>query len=111
MGSLDGEPKDMATMKKEVKMWVSKRQALKDCHGDIDYQRDFMADLCRATGYNEGVVKSGTMFHDWEHHKAQDIATYRDKCFTSTFSGTKAPQTAIPWYQAYDDSLESFVGK
>lgn len=111
MGTLNGEPKNTEAMKKEVKMWVSKRQALKDCHDDIDFQSDFIADLCRATGYNEGVVKSRAMFHDWEHHRKQDITTYRDKCFTSIFSGTKAPQTARPWYQAFDDSIESFVGK
>lgn len=110
-GTLNGEPKGLAAMKKEVKTWVARRQTLKDCHDDIDCQSDHIADLCKATGYNPAITKGRAMFHDWEHHKMENVATYRDKCFTSIFSGTKAPQLIKPWFQSFDDSVAGFVGR
>lgn len=108
-GTLDGEPKTKVEMQKDIKTWVAKRNNTKSHHDEIDVESDFVADLCKVTGYNLDAAKSRQLFHDWEHHREENIATYRDKCFTSFFSGTKAPKPATPWFSALDDSIETFV--
>lgn len=111
MGTLTDEPKTMTAMKADAKNWVSKREAAKDYFEEIDVQTAYIGDLCKITGYDEGVTKGGEMFHEWEHHKIEDITTFRDKCFTSAFSGTKSPPLPKPWMQCLDDSIDFFVGK
>ncbi len=32
-------------------------------------------------------VDVSDMFHTWEHHKMEDITSYRDKSFSSKFTG------------------------
>jgi len=111
MGTLNSEPKNVAPMRNDVNTWVSKRQALKDGHDHIEFQSNYIADLCKATGYNEAVSRVGQMFNDWKHDKMDNITTYRDKCFTSIISGSKAPMLHTPWMQCFDDSIHTFVGK
>ena len=49
-------------------------------------------------------------FNEWEHHKEEEITTYRNKCFKFAVTGTMAPAHHTPWMQAMDDSIEEHVG-
>ncbi|XP_060581894.1 trimethylamine monooxygenase-like, partial [Ruditapes philippinarum] len=111
LGKLPNEPKSLSEMKENSKEWYEKRSKLKNAHDDIDFQTAYIADLCKDTGYNPDVTKAGEMFHTWENDKDKNIATYRDQCFTSTFTGTKSPAHTAPWWQAKDDSIKAFVNK
>ena len=95
-------------MRKDEQKWVKRRNNRKDFHDDIDIQSDYIADLCKATGYNPDVAKGGELFHKWEHDKANNIVTYRDQKFKSLFSGHEAPSHK-PWYEEFDDSIAAFV--
>jgi len=45
----------------------------------------------------------------WEMDKHNDIVTYRDQRFRSTVTGNLAAELKPRWWEAYDDSLETFV--
>ena len=109
MGTLTDKPKSSAAMMEDVAKMVEKRNGLKDCHDEIDFQTEYVVDLCTAAGYNADVGKSAALFHKWEHDKDDNISTYRDKSFTCIYTGTPAPKMKTPWLQAFDDSTEAFV--
>ncbi|XP_060582515.1 trimethylamine monooxygenase-like [Ruditapes philippinarum] len=111
LGKLPNEPRPLSEMKENSKEWYEKRSKLKTAHDDIDFQTAYIADLCKDTGYNPDVTKAGEMFHTWENDKDKNIATYRDQCFTSIFTGTRSPAHTAPWWQAKDDSIKAFVNK
>ena len=75
--------------------------------GQIDVR-----DLIAPTDYPrldvDGVAK---MFKDWEHHKMDNILTYRDKSHRSLLTGTVAPVHHTPWMKALDDSMEAFLNQ
>ena len=54
----------------------------------------------------EGVVLA---FLDWEHHKHENIMTFRDHPHRSLMTGTMAPVHHTPWLMAFNDSVESYV--
>ena len=83
-------------------------QNLKDCHEEIVFQTDFVMDLCKDSKY-EHDLDVGDMFQEWEHHKVEDILTYRDRCFTSKFSGSISPAPKCSFMEAFDDSIAAFV--
>jgi len=111
LGEID-IPEDADTRKKQWESWVARNKALKDCHEEINFQTDFVMDLSRDCGadypYNVDV---GDMFHTWEHHKDEDIITYRDKSFASKFTGTPSPVHHTTFMKALDDSMETFLNK
>jgi trimethylamine monooxygenase len=57
------------------------------------------------------VDEVARMFKDWEHHKADNILTYRDQTHRSTLTGTVAPIHHTPWMKALDDSMEAFLNQ
>lgn len=114
MGTLDGEPKDEAEMRKDVDVWLAREKGLKDCsalHELAKFQTDHVLDLCRATGYTTEITKFISVFYEWERNRNTDITTYRDHCHTSIFSGTKSLKPRRPWLEEFDDSVEGFLGK
>ena len=96
-------------MKEDAENWQEKVQKLKDCHDEIDFQTEFLLDLGKAVDYSEKAGSIGALFHEWEHHKYEDICTYRDKSFRSVFSGTLAPRHHTTWMEAKDDTYDTFV--
>ena len=48
-------------------------------------------------------------FKEWEHHKEEDILTYRNKSFASPVTGTLAPIHHTQWAEAMDDSMDTFL--
>ena len=50
-------------------------------------------------------------FKEWEHHKVEDILTYRNKSFSSPVTGSVAPLHHTPWEKAMDDSMKTFLNK
>ncbi|XP_053400389.1 uncharacterized protein LOC123556318 [Mercenaria mercenaria] len=109
LGQIPNEPKSMHEMKVSVKEWRGKCSKLKSVHDDIDFQTEVLTDWCKDTGYPTDATKAGKLLHEWEQHKVENIVTYRDQCFTSVFTGTKSPKHSVPWWKAFDDSIDAFV--
>ena len=50
------------------------------------------------------------MLQEMVTHRREKIAEYRDKSFTSKFTGTKSPFHHTPFMEEYDDSMENVLG-
>ncbi len=101
--SLDAQAADMVK-------WISMEEAIPDAFGAIDFQTEYTRDLLAPTDYPRlDVDMVAKLFKEWEHHKAEDILTYRDRSYPSTLTGNMAPIHHTPWMKALDDSMAAFL--
>ena len=98
-----------AEMEKEAAAWQAREEALEDPIGDIDFQTDYCKDLCARLDYGLDFDVACKNFKEWEHDKEHDILTYRDRSHPSPVTGTRAPLHHTPWWEAMDDSRETFL--
>jgi hypothetical protein len=49
-------------------------------------------------------------FMEWEHHKHENIMTFRDHAYRSVMTGNMSPVHHTPWKDALEDTCESYVG-
>lgn len=102
---------DREAMQQEFDAWRKREEALTHPIEDIDFQADHVADLAGLTDYPEfDIDLTRKIFKDWEHHKEENIVTYRDRAgFPSPCTGTGSPSHHTEWWQALDDSMEAYV--
>ena len=94
----------------DIDNWRSREEQLKDPIEDIDYQTDYTKDLCAPTDYPTfDLDLAAELFKHWEHHKEEDILTYRNKSHRSPCTGTEAPIHHTVWIEAMDDSMDAFL--
>lgn len=67
----------------------------KDAFDQISFQTKYCNHLTELTG--EANVDAEKIFVEWEHHKHAGILTFRDKQFTSMFTGFHAPKAPTIW--------------
>ena len=94
----------------DIDKWVSQEEALEDPIQMIDFQTEYTKDLYSKSDYPEidfELIRKH--FIDWEHHKEEDIMTYRNNSFSSAVTGTIAPIHHTPWSEAMDDSMKVFM--
>ena len=75
----------------------------------IDFQTEYTKELHELSDYPKidfELIRKH--FKEWEHHKVEDIMTYRNKSFSSPVTGSVAPIHHTPWATAMDDSLKVF---
>ena len=95
---------------KDINDWVAKEEKLEDPIQMIDFQTEYTKDLHNLSDYPKidfELIRKH--FKDWEHHKEDDIMTYRNQSFSSAVTGTEAPIHHTPWAEAMDDSMENFL--
>jgi trimethylamine monooxygenase len=99
-----------ARMEKETAKWVAREEKLKNPHEQIDFQTDYLKDLARDTDYPKFDLDACVrMFNEWEHDKEESILGYRNHAFSSPCTGTMAPVHHTSWFEAMDDSMQSFL--
>ena len=99
-----------AEMQKDDEKWVKREEALKDAFAKIDFQADYVRDLCAATDYPKfDIDMTVDEFKEWEHDKEDSIVGYRNKAFKSPCTGTMAPVHHTPWLEAMDDTMKTFL--
>jgi trimethylamine monooxygenase len=99
-------------MAEDIAKWTSDEEAIKDAFEAIDFQTEYVRDLLAPTDYPHlDVDKVAETFKEWEHHKMENILTYRDQSYRSILTGTQAPIHHTPWLEALDDSLETFLNQ
>ena len=97
-------------MQKDDEKWVKREEALKDAFAKIDFQADYVRDLCAATDYPKfDIDMTVDEFKEWEHDKQNSIVGYRNKAFKSPCTGTTAPVHHTPWLEAMDDTMKTFL--
>ena len=61
-----------AEMQKDDEKWVKREEALKDAFEKIDFQADYVRDLCAATDYPKfDIDMTVAEFKQWEHDKQE----------------------------------------
>ena len=101
---------DKAAMLQDVADRVAGEDAGRDAHDAIDYQGRYVQELIAETDYPTfDVTAACQAFHDWKHHKAHGIMTFRDNAYRSVITGTMAPLHHTPWKDALEDSMESYL--
>jgi len=99
-----------AEISEDMNKWITKEEKLEDPLQMIDFQTEYTKDLCSMVDYPEiDMELIRKHFHDWEHHKEDDILQYRNKSFSSAVTGTVAPLHHTNWLDAMDDSMETFM--
>jgi trimethylamine monooxygenase len=101
-----------ADMLDDIHKWTVMEEALPDAEGMIDFQTEYVRDLLAPTDYPRLDVDTvAKMFKVWEHHKVDNILTYRDQSHKSVLTGTLAPIHHTAWMEALDDSMEAFLNQ
>ena len=97
-------------MTRHSQVWRAREEKLEDDEQMIWFQGDYVQDLINETDYPsfdvEGVNKT---FIEWEHHKHEDIMTFRNNAYRSLMTGNMQPAHHTPWLEAMDDSMESYL--
>lgn len=99
-------------MAEDIEVWLRRQEGLQDDSDRIDFQADHIQELLKDVDYPSfdlGITREH--FRKWEHDKEESITGYRDRGFSSPCTGTQAPVHHTPWWEAMDDSLETFLGE
>ena len=108
IGSIDLP--DVDTMRKHSQTWREREEKLEDDEQMIWFQGDYVQELIDETDYPsfdvEGVNKT---FMEWEHHKHDNIMTFRNHSYPSLMTGNAQPLHHTEWLEAMDDSMESYL--
>ena len=97
-------------IEKDIEKWLTEEATLEDPIQMIDFQTEYTKDLHAASDYPKidfELIRKH--FKVWEHHKLDDIMTYRNNSFSSPVTGTVAPIHHTPWAEAMDDSMNTFM--
>ena len=96
----------------DINKWVSMEEKLENPDQMIDFQTEYTKELHSLSDYPKidfELIRKH--FKEWEHHKVEDIMTYRNKSFSSPVTGSIGPVHHTPWETAMDDSLKTFLNK
>ncbi len=96
----------------DINKWVGMEEKLENPEQMIDFQTEYTKELHQMSDYPKidfELIRKH--FKEWEHHKVEDISTYRNKSFSSPVTGSVAPIHHTPWAEAMDDSSKTFLNK
>ena len=97
-------------MEKDINKWVAMEEKLENPDQMIDFQTEYTKELHELSDYpNIDFELIRKHFKEWEHHKVENILTYRNKSFSSPVTGSIAPIHHTPWDKAMDDSMKTFL--
>jgi trimethylamine monooxygenase len=95
----------------DEKIWIDREATLETDEDMIWYQGDNIQELVDLTDYPSFDIEgTNQTFMEWEHHKHDDIMTFRNNAYKSLMTGTQAPLHHTEWKEAMDDSMESYLG-
>ena len=101
---------EFEVMQQHSQTWREREEKLENDEQMIWFQGDYVQELIEETDYPsfdvEGVNKA---FLEWEHHKHENIMTFRNKAYRSLMTGNMQPIHHTPWLEAMDDSMESYL--
>jgi trimethylamine monooxygenase len=98
-------------MAEDIESWRERQATLSGAFEDIDFQADHLLTLSKDVDYPVFDLElTREQFRRWEHDKAENILTYRDKSFSSAVTGTESPVHHTPWWEAFDDTMSTFMG-
>ena len=99
-------------IKKDIDKWVAMEEKLENPDQMIDFQTEYTKELHGLSDYPKidfELIRKH--FKKWEHHKVENIMTYRNNSFTSPVTGSVAPIHHTSWASAMDDSSKTFLNQ
>ena len=110
MGRIQLPSKD--EMQKDSAAWLEREATLADYEQEIWFQGDYVQTLLDQSDYPKFDVQGiNNTFMEWEHHKHENIITYRDNGYRSLMTNNQQPVHHTEWLKAMDDSMESYLGQ
>jgi trimethylamine monooxygenase len=101
---------EAAARELDILTWRTREEACADAFDQIDFQTAYIADLLASTDYPQlDVEHVARLFKEWEHHKEENILTYRNRSYPSVITGNVSPKHHTSWLEALDDSKEAFL--
>ena len=101
---------ELPEMRAHSQKWREREEKLETDEDMIWFQGDNVQELIDETDYPsfdiEGVNKT---FMEWEHHKHDDIMTFRDHSYKSLITGSASPPHHTKWVEAMDDSMKDYL--
>ncbi len=95
---------------KDEQIWIDRDATLETDEDMIWFQGDNVQELIDLTDYPSfDIEATNQTFMAWEHHKHDDIMTFRNNSYTSLMTGAQAPAHHTPWKDALDDSMEDYL--
>ncbi|MFT8276163.1 NAD(P)-binding domain-containing protein [Kerstersia gyiorum] len=90
--------------------WQEREATVQDGFDAVDFQTAYVRDLMDRTDYPGFEAEQvAVLLKQWLRDKQKNILTYRDRCYVSVVTGTKAPAHHTPWMEELDDSMERFL--
>ena len=93
-----------------IESWSKRFRALSSVDEEVRFQADYIRDLIKNSDYPmfdlDAVVE---IFLAWQHDKAENVLTYRDKQYRSVMTGTMSARHHTPWMRELDDSLQRYL--
>lgn len=94
----------------DEKKWKDREATLASDEDMFTFQGDQVKDLISCTDYPTFDIDAVcATFLQWEHHKHDNIMTFRDQGFKSVMTGNMAPVHHTPWLEALDDSMACYM--
>ena len=110
MGRIQLPSKD--EMQKDSAAWLEREATLADYEKEIWFQGDYVQTLLDQSDYPKFDVQGiNNTFMEWEHHKHENIITYRNNGYRSLMTNNQQPVHHTEWLKAMDDSMESYLGQ
>ena len=110
MGRIQLPSKD--EMQKDSAAWLEREATLADYEQEIWFQGDYVQTLLDQSDYPKFDVQGiNNTFMEWEHHKHENIITYRNNGYRSLMTNNEQPVHHTEWLKAMDDSIESYLGQ
>ena len=110
MGRIQLPSKD--EMQKDSAAWLEREATLADYEQEIWFQGDYVQTLLDQSDYPKFDVQGiNNTFMEWEHHKHENIITYRNNGYRSLMTKNQQPVHHTEWLKAMDDSMESYLGQ
>lgn len=98
---------EMKAENSQLREWELTLQTNKEM---FEFQGAYIKSLVEMTDYPTFNIDAvNKTFLEWKNDKYEDIMGYRNKCYTSLLTGTKAAPHHTLWLDALDDSLEAYL--
>ena len=99
-------------MKIDNLKWRAREDTLETDEDMIWFQGDNVQELIDMTDYPSFDIEAvNQTFMQWEHHKHDDIMTFRNNAYKSLMTGNEQPTHHTSWLEAMDDSMKAYLNQ
>ncbi|CAF1558805.1 unnamed protein product [Rotaria sp. Silwood1] len=105
-------PSTKEEMQADIVLWENKGKKVQNFSDYIHFQKEYILNLIETTDYPRfDIHRMVEILLENVKSKFENILTYREKTYASTFTNTMAKQHHTPWLNEMDDRLENFIRK